>query len=304
MKAYSSPSTPIAANDGVLVCIPVQADENIVSVGDELEGSLTAVEFTHNEGAVRNPFADVNFTIKITDKIILDENYSWTPFATSTACDLTVKRTIKAGEWSTLCLPFAMSVDKLKAAFGDDYELAAFKDYEVEKVGENIVGLTLNFEKNTSAAKINTPYVIKVSQDVNEFNVNAKLNPGNPVKEIIIEDDETGDEINLGSVAGTYKAGTIVPQNSLFLSGNKFYYSAGKTKMKAFRAYFSLTDVLAEAVNAGARINMSFGEATGIKKVNGDVLTVNGYYDLQGRKVEKPVKRGVYIQDGKKVIIK
>lgn len=304
MKAYSSPSTPIAANDGVLVCIPVQADENIVSVGDELEGSLTAVEFTHNEGAVRNPFADVNFTIKITDKIILDENYSWTPFATSTACDLTVKRTIKAGEWSTLCLPFAMSVDKLKAAFGDDYELAAFTDYEVEKESADIVGLTLNFTKNTSAAKINTPYVIKVSQDVSEFNVNAKLNPGNPVKEIIIEDDETGDEINLGSVAGTYKARTIVPQNSLFLSGNKFYYSAGKTKMKAFRAYFSLTDVLAEAVNAGARINMSFGEATGIKKVNGDVLTVNGYYDLQGRKVEKPVKRGVYIQDGKKVIIK
>ena len=132
MKAYSSPSTVITADDGVLVCIPIQADGDKVSAGDELSGSLVDVEFTHNEGAVRNPFSDVTFTIKVTDKIILDENYTWVPFATSDNADLKVKRTIKANEWSTICFPFAMSVDKLKAAFGDDYDLEEFTDYDVE----------------------------------------------------------------------------------------------------------------------------------------------------------------------------
>ena len=143
MKAYSSPSTVITADDGVLVCIPIQADGDKVSAGDELEGSLVDVEFTHNEGAVRNPFSDVTFTIKVTDKIILDENYTWVPFATGdNKCDLLVKRTIKAGEWSTVCFPFAMSADKLKAAFGDDYDLEEFTGYDVEQDADDKVILT------------------------------------------------------------------------------------------------------------------------------------------------------------------
>ena len=44
-------------------------------------------------------------------------------------------------------------------------------------------------------------------------------------------------------------------------------------------------------------------QTTGINAVKGEGFTVNGYYDLQGRKVANPTK-GMYIVNGKKVIVK
>ena len=45
------------------------------------------------------------------------------------------------------------------------------------------------------------------------------------------------------------------------------------------------------------------GETTGIREVTGEDVNVKGIYDLQGRKVEQPTK-GIYIIDGKKVLVK
>jgi hypothetical protein len=76
--------------------------------------------------------------------------------------------------------------------------------------------------------------------------------------------------------------------------------------MKAFRAYFDFVDVLASVEQgAGARITMSFvdGDATGIRDNNREAMTNDRYYDLQGRSVRTPAK-GLYVRDGKKVVIK
>jgi GH35 family endo-1,4-beta-xylanase len=39
---------------------------------------------------------------------------------------------------------------------------------------------------------------------------------------------------------------------------------------------------------------------TGIETIDNEQLTIDNWYDLQGRKVEKPVRKGVYINNGKK----
>lgn len=304
LTCYSNPSTPIDGTEGVLVRIPIEADEGIVTAGDVLEGSLTGVECTHNEGAVRNPFAGATFTVKVTEDIILNEDYTWTPFATSAACDLHVALTIKAGNWSSICFPFAMSADKLKAAFGNDYDLQEFTGYEVEKDGDDIVGITMQFTKNTKAAKINTPYIIKTSRDISEFEVNAKVNPGNAKKSIVVEDEDTGEEVEIASMTGTYAAGTVVPKNSLYLSDNKFYYSDGKTKMKAFQAYFTLNDVLADVSQAATRVRIYIkSDATGIQSIDNELPHTERVCDLQGRLVTNPAK-GIYVKGGRKIIIK
>lgn len=44
-----------------------------------------------------------------------------------------VKRTIKANEWSTLVLPFAMTAEQVKSAFGNDVQLADFTGVETEE---------------------------------------------------------------------------------------------------------------------------------------------------------------------------
>lgn len=306
MEAEAIPET-----NGTLFSVTLEADASL-EVGKTYTGTISDIEFHTNDRPDPQTILidDVTFTITIGEsdgRIHFNENATTLPkYTAGEDAPITMKRTIKANEWSTICLPFAMTVDKLKAAFGDDYDLEEFTGYDVEKDGDNIVKLTLNFTKNTKAAKINTPYIIKTSKDISEFEVSAKLNPVNtPKKSIVFEDDDTGEEMEIASMIGTYKNGTVVPKNSLFLSGNKFYYSAGKTKMKAFRAYFTLNDVLTEVEEASARISFSFdgNETTGVSEIVYNQSSNSKYYDLQGRRVSKPGK-GLFVKDGKKVIIK
>ena len=72
--------------------------------------------------------------------------------------------------------------------------------------------------------------------------------------------------------------------------------------MKGFRGYFDFYDVLTDK-SANSRIDFNFDETTGIKEVHGSNKSVEGTYDLQGRKVEEPVK-GLYIVNGHQVVIK
>ncbi|MBQ9187595.1 MAG: hypothetical protein IJ144_07225, partial [Prevotella sp.] len=112
---------------------------------------------------------------------------------------------------------------------------------------------------------------------------------------------------------GTYHAGTVLDENTLFLSDNQFWYSAGLTRMKAFRAYFDFLDVLTEVEEAQARILLSFGdgETTGIGDAlrlmnNGRVNSeesASAVYNLKGQRVAQPSK-GLYIKDGRKVVVK
>lgn len=300
--AFSTSNALIPDGEMLVGTVAFSVDSS-VETGDY---TVTISNFDFLDGTNYTHVDNVTFTIHVVEMPVLDENSTIAPAVIATATDLLVKRTINAGEWSTICFPFAMSADKLKAAFGDDYDLEEFTGYEAEKdADDKVVGLTLNFTKNTKAAKINTPYIIKTSKDITEFEVNAKVNPGSTTKPITIEDDETGEEVEVASMTGIYQAGTVVPENSLFLSGNKFWYSAGKTKMKGFRAYFTLNDVLAEAAQAGARIVLNIGdETTGVSQIVNS-KSVNGKYnDLLGRSVQHPSKKGVYIRNGKKEVVK
>ena len=107
-----------------------------------------------------------------------------------------------------------------------------------------------------------------------------------------------------GALTGVYEE-TTVPTNSyiLYKSGDDlgFYKVAeGKTnKVQAYRAYLT-----AEA--AGARISISYGngDTTEIDAVKAaDVEATGAYYNLAGQRVTKPGK-GVYIVNGKKLIVK
>ena len=103
---------------------------------------------------------------------------------------------------------------------------------------------------------------------------------------------------------GTYVTNFTVPSEDLFLSGGKFWYSKGQTKMKAFRAYFEFADVLTSVEGASApAFNIIFGGGTtNIKDIKAE-QNDDFYYNLSGQRVEAPAK-GLYIKNGKKVVIK
>lgn len=259
---------------------------------------VTVTDIQFEKSGTEYHIDDVTFKVIVTDRITLDENSTELPIERD-GVNVKVKRTINANEWSTICLPFDMTESEVKAAFGNDVELAIFDSYSAETEGSNVESITINFVEVDLSDDFtaNYPYLIKTSKKITEFSLDGKdISP-----DAVIEQYKKGTKVK-GKFIGTYEANTTVPENSLFLSGNKFWYSTGKTKMKAFRAYFTLQDILTDK-SVGARINITDDETTGIKEVHGNA-NVEGTYDLQGRKVEEPANKGLYIVNGRKVVKK
>lgn len=298
----------ITGNDGEIALV------RIVLPADAAAGNYTivvhnlSINLTNGDDAITEDLGvkrDIETTLTIDNGITLDENSTEVP-SPATGVDVRVFRTIKANEWSTICLPFAMTEAQVKTAFGDDVQLGNFCDTQSEyDDADNVVGISIAFEKATEI-EANHPYIIKVSQPITEFAVdNVDINPAEEDALVEVDNGLTGRRrVVYGGMYGTYHAQTELEKFSLFLNSNKFWYSTGLTKMKAFRAYFVMMDVLTDVENAAARISFSFNdrdeETTGI--VSRQEQTKGGAcYDLQGRKVVKPTK-GLYIRNGRKEV--
>ena len=170
--------------------------------------------------------------------------------------------------------------------------------------------LTSKKKNNTAAVLENTPHIIKSSRDITEFtvdkvNIAPGVSPITEVKEWIyneeIDDDE---EVPTGRFIGVYTADTTIPKDNLYISGNKFYYSDGTTTIKGLRGYFWVSGFASSPVSAAPAIRMEVdGEATNIEGLQ--VIIDDGtFYNLKGQKVSTPNEKGIYIRNGKKVVIK
>ena len=249
-------------------------------------------------GDSRVAVPDVIFTLKVVEThiVVLDEASTNVPVAAA-GVNVRVRRTIKAGEWSTICLPFAMSEAQVKAAFGDDVQLGDFNDYESVDATD---GIRVNFQSAT-AMEANHPYIIKVSTPVSEFTADGvDIDP----QEAIVDFDTSRRKNQPRQFIGTYVANTVLDWGTLFLSDNQFWYSTGNTKMKAFRAYFNLNDLIPDFEdNYESRVSMVFGDdiTTGISLSPSLSQGEGAVYDLQGRRVDEPKAKGIYIVNGKKI---
>jgi hypothetical protein len=275
-----------------------------LTVGDLEKGdytvSLENIVLEYPPKEADEAAADVSFTIHVSDVLTLNENSQIAPETTTTNSDVKVVRTLNAGEWSTICLPFALNAANIAEIFPDGCEIAELAGYDVEKDdAENIVGINVNFNPST-VIRANQPYIIKVNANVKEFTAKSKKVSSKPVATVLENDDLDP----YATMTGTNVAMTVVPKNSLFLSDNKFYYSAGKTKIKAFRAYFTFMDILSSLDGASTRVKffVTDGDETTEIKIP-ELLNDGEYYNLNGVRVETPSK-GIYIKDGKKVVVK
>ena len=121
------------------------------------------------------------------------------------------------------------------------------------------------------------------------------------------------------SFTGTYSPVTISGENRsiLFLgSANTLYYPNAAMSIKSCRAYFQLNGIEAGGqANAVRAFVLNFGEdeATGIREITNPTPNPSpawegsgcAWYSLDGRRLSgKPSKSGVYINAGKKIVIK
>ena len=284
-------------NDGEIATLTINIDAG-VAVGD-YPVYLRNMKLTETDISKFYTTDEVETTVTVTGaadgRVVLDETSTTAPDVAN-GVDVRVKRTINAGEWSTICLPFAMSQAQCQAAFGSDVEIGDFTGYTYNS-GEDKI--TVNFSSVT-AIEANHPYIIKVSAAVTEFTVDGvDVNPADDPRVTFRTSSK-----KLKDFVGTYVADfdfyNDAKHTPLFLSGNKFWYATESTKhMKAFRAYFDFVDMLSE-VDA-ARVAIAFDEATVINDVR--TCSDDRYYNLSGQQVETPTK-GVYVKNGKKVIVK
>ena len=119
-QPFSQNDGPIPGEDGTIVTLELQANDDL-NEGTVVFGTIEDPSFItwfadKNGDPVTIP-SPVDFQISIgapaDTRLLLDETSTTAP-EVATGVDVRVKRTINANEWSTICLPFAMSTAQCK----------------------------------------------------------------------------------------------------------------------------------------------------------------------------------------------
>ncbi len=212
----------------------------------------------------------------------LNEAYDYTAVAASDV-DVVLTRSITADKWSTICLPFAMTSEQITTAFGAGVQVAELTSGDAS---------TLTFSTVT-AMEANKPYAIKVTSAFSSATI----------ENVTIAEATPTQSISNWNFVGNYSTGTSIPVGSYFFGNNRLYQASASTKnMKPFRAYFTYTGGGSSAPELNFVIDDM--ETTGVNDVNRKMSDVkNEFYNLNGQRVNKPMK-GLYIVNGKKVVIK
>lgn len=203
--------------------------------------------------------------------------------------DVQLKRSLTPAQWNTFCVPFTISADVIAEKFG-----AGTLVYTFGSMNGNV----MNFKASTTI-EAGKPYIVKPANTV----VNPTFTGVNIVASAPVKSGENG-----FFMQGTYGAKTDLLDDgtNLFLGeGDKFYKPAkGSTKMKGMRAFF----IVPQGTNLAAlRANID-GATTAIDELTTVVEqpTDNRIYNLQGQFVGTSFEglHGVYVQNGKKVLVK
>lgn len=228
-------------------------------------------------------------TATVTSSNTLDE-VAVNSFNAQNNVDVQLKRTLSPEHWNSFCVPFAISADVIAEKFGAGTQVCTFGSMN---------GNVMNFAHSTTI-EAGTPYIVKPTQEV--------VNPSFTGVNI-----EATAAKKVGAdgyfMQGIYSAKTDLTTDgtNLFLGdGNKFYKPAGATtaRMKGLRAFF----IVPQGTNLAAlRANID-GATTAIDELTTVVEqpTDNRIYNLQGQFVGTSFEglHGVYVQNGKKVLVK
>ena len=210
----------------------------------------------------------------------------------------------KDGSWNTLCLPFSLTETQLAASplAGGDFRTLSSATFSNGT-------LTLNFtaEGEVKSLTAGTPYIVKwgdggLIQDP-RFEKMAISYTYNPVETDVVT--FSGNFSPVGCSAGD--------NTMLYLgAGNKLYYPNATMTINSFRAYFQLNNGITagdpSSPNAIRAFVLNFGdEQTGIAHPDFTDYTdkADDWYSLDGRKLNgKPTQKGIYVVNGKKVVVK
>lgn len=201
-------------------------------------------------------------------------------------CNVTLERTMIAdGGWYTFCVPFDI----------EDIATTPLKDAQVRKYS-SMSGSVMNFEETKSLKAVHA-YLVKPTANIE-----------NPVFENVTVSlgDSEKDGADGYFFEGRYSEKELLTDGTnLFLGAdNKFYIPTETGKiMKALRGYFVVPKGTSPS-KMGINID---GETNYITTLNGSAVVYGKVYNLNGQYVGndvKSLKKGVYVVNGRKFIVK
>ena len=251
--------------------------DDYVLLNSKLSNGITSVDIT---GATVSDFDGDNIVYApseysyshnvvasgATSKLILNDAHPFNAPTGFTATSVELKRGVKNGI-NTFCLPFAVTPSEVQST-----KIATFKE-----------GVTFTTAENVAA---NTPFITVDATEVAKetgFTFSNKTITATPA--------------SLGTTfQGTYKPLTDTSGKYGINKDGKFQGGSASTPCSAFRAYLTTIPSTARSIEID-------GDATGISKVSLE-NPVQEIYNLNGVRVDKIGQKGIYIINGKKVIVK
>lgn len=204
--------------------------------------------------------------------------------------DITLNRTLVADKWNTLCVPFAISEEEIKANFGEGTLVEKF---------EAVNGNTVNFADATSI-EAGVPYLIKPTVAGTTYTFNGK--------EVSADAPKAEGNADV-TFKGIYSPTDITDNGTVKAAGvtedGKVLFVNPDSKTKAFRCFFTISGN-ASITPAMLKISIK-GVETAINSIvmDNSNATDNAVYNLQGQRVNgNSLTKGIYIKNGKKFAVK
>lgn len=268
-------------------------------------GKSNSISFTTDDATVSATKITVTVKVPVAKDFTLDEK-EVNEIEDWENSNVTVKRTFyKDGDWNTLCLPFDVSAKEVKAAFGSDAQL---RQVDEANSKDNTVAFT-----TATAIRAGVPYLIKFDKLAENADQPQEFNH-------TFEGVTLTKKVEYSALAdfniiftGSYSAFT--PEDFLkeyntcdvvasMAAANTLKKVYAGTTIKGLRAVFGLSSsVQPQAVKVvidGTTTGIGDLHVDGASVANGRVYNLNG--QCVGTSLEG-LKAGVYIQNGKKVII-
>ena len=214
-----------------------------------------------------------------------------------------VDRTINKGSsWFTLCLPFDLPDFR-----GTELDFATVKTLRSSSFDATTGIMTLDFE-NVTSIEAGKPYIVSW-----EFDFGTTKDP--TFKDVTINKQVKSIKTDAVTFCATFDPFVMEANDKtkLYLGNlNTLYYPSQQTTVKPFRAYFQLADGITAGTPAngepGVRafvLNLDNQQTTEIRLTPGADQNEGEWYDTAGRRMSgKPTQKGVYINNGNKVVIK
>lgn len=259
------------------------------------EGSAKEVEF---KAIAQVRAIQIIVTILIPKEYTMDETKTKNVIEDCAYANVTLQRTLSKDYWNTFCVPFALDAEQVAQYFGEGTQLRTYEG----NCNNNIVYFAT--VDNIEAGK---PYIMKPGNAVVE-------NPTfEGVSMVATGLDKNGNPQAVGDASTVQMKGIYnqillkTDQTELFLGDNDlFYYPIDDIDARTIgglRAYFIVpqgTDI------KKLRANLD-GTPTSLDTIFDTEESNAPVYNLQGQCVGnslRALKSGIYIQNGKKVVVK